>query len=162
MKLANILVYGGSFLVFLLYLSGADSWAVTMGTVPFFLLLLGAVHELGHCAGCCLTGSPILEVRLPLLRFAEGKFSVSGSFSPLSYCAFRKGRSPWLVYLLGPVFSLAFWVPVFLLSRLYPSDTLRMGSILAFVIAIGNLIPFGRNDMAMILREILYRNEKHT
>lgn len=38
------------------------------------------------------------------------------------------------------------------------SPVLLSGSILAFLIAAGNLIPLGNNDMAMLLREIRNRN----
>lgn len=162
MKLANMLIYGGSFLCFLRFLAVGDAPLVTMGTIPFFLLAAGGFHELGHCVGCLLTGSPVREVRLPLLRYAEGKITLSDNLSPVSYCAFQKGRGVWLVYLLGPAFSLALWGMSIWACRAYPSATAQVGCVLAAVIAAGNLIPFGRNDMVMILREILFRNEKRT
>jgi len=161
-RIVNSLLYGGSFLCFLLSFTAGDSAAAAVGSIPFFLLLAGGIHELGHCVGCLLTGSAIREVRLPLFRYAAGKVTLSSVISPLSYCVFQKGRDAWLVYLLGPLFSLILWALVFLAYRLHPSWTLGLGCILAFVIAAGNLLPFGRNDMAMILREILYRNEKRT
>ena len=162
MKIVNTALYALSFLCFLRFLTAGDSTAAAVGSIPFFLLLAGGIHELGHCVGCRLTGSAVREVRLPLFCLAGGKLSLSAELSPLSYCVFQKGRGAWLVYLMGPMFSLVFWALVFWIYRLHPSETLCLGHILSLVIAAGNLLPFGRNDMAMILREILYRNEKHT
>lgn len=162
MKLINLLIFCVSFLCFLLSLFAGDTPVTAAGSLPFSILLCAGVHEGGHCLGCVITGNAILEVRLPLLTVTGSGISLSNRFSPVSYCRFRKGRKDWLVYLFGPVFSLALWAAflwAYLSSR---SMTLLLGSIVAFAVLAVNALPLGRNDMAMVIREILHRNEYST
>lgn len=162
MKLVNLLMIFVGFLCFLWELFAGDSPVPAIGSVPFIILLCAGVHEGGHCLGCLITGSTILEVRLPLLTVTGSGLSFSSRFSPVSYCRFRKGRKNWLVYLLGPVFSLLLWV-AFLWAYLSSRGLmLLLGSIVAFVVLAVNALPVGQNDMAMVIREILHRNENRT
>lgn len=152
MKLVNLLIYGVSFLCFLLCLILGDPLPAALGAIPFLVFLCTAVHEAGHCLGCLLTGSPIREVQLPLLSFGKNGLRLSQTLRPASYCSFRKNRAPWLVYLSGPVFSLIFLGLLLLGYRLHPSLILLFGSIVAALIVLVNVIPCGQNDMAQLMK----------
>ena len=152
MKLVNLLIYSVSFLCFLLFLILGDSVAVAIGSVPFLVLVCAAIHEAGHCLGCLLTGSPIREVRLPLMRLHPGGLALNEDLRPVSYCSFRKNRHPWLVYLLGPVFSLLFWGILLGCYLFLPCLALLFGSILSLLVFLVNVIPYRNNDMGQLLR----------
>lgn len=161
MKLVNLGIYAVSFLCFLLALIAGDSVVAALGAIPFLLLVCAAVHEAGHCTACLLTGSTIREVRLPLLQFKEKHLCISGDLLPNSYCSFHKNRSPWLVYLLGPVFSLVFWCIILVIFLCFPSRMLLFGSILAFLVLLVNVIPYRNNDMAELLRQFRHTGERN-
>lgn len=159
MKTANLLIYLASFLCFLLFLIAGDSALIALGSIPFFVLLCAGFHELGHCAGCLLTGSKIREVQLPLFTVEENRFRFNSRISPISCCSFQKHNSPWLVYLMGPLFSLVLFGLSLWACLAFTNWTMIAGCILAFAVLAVNVIPYRRNDMAMFLREILLRNE---
>lgn len=161
MKLVNLGIYAVSFLCFLLALTVGDSAAAALGAIPFLVLVCAAIHEAGHCTGCLLTGSAIREVRLPLLQFKEKHIRIRGDLLPNSYCAFRKNRHSWLVYLLGPVFSLVFWCILLAIFLRFPSRMLLFGSILAFLVLLVNVIPYRNNDMAELLRQFRHTGERN-
>lgn len=161
-KQVNLLFHILSFICFLWGLFAGDSAAAAVGSLPFWVLVCTAVHESGHCLGCALTGKRIPEVRLPLFAISDGAVSLRPAYSPVSYCRFRKDARNWPVYLMGPVISLLLWLLLVLLLRNYPSLTILFGSITAFLVLAVNAIPIRHNDMSMVLRELLFRNENNT
>lgn len=162
MKTVNFLIYLVSFLCFLLFLIAGDSLFTALGCIPFFILLCAGFHELGHCAGCLLTGSKIREVQLPLFTVEENRFRFNSRISPVSCCSFQKSRMPWLVYLMGPLFSLVLFGLSLWACLAFPNRTIIAGCILSFTVLAVNIVPYKRNDMAMFLREILLRNENNS
>lgn len=162
MKLVSLAVYLTSFVCFLLSFRAGTPDAAVWGGIPFWLLLCAGVHEGGHCLGCLLNRSPIREVRLPLFSIGEGAIRLIPKLLPVSYTRFRRSGRDWPVYLMGPVFSLLLWTALLLLYLHTRHHTLLAGSILSFLALAANAIPAGNNDMAMILREILHRNENVT
>ena len=158
-KTANFLIYAASFLCFLLFLFVGSSFLTAFGCIPFFILLCTSVHELGHCAGCLLTGSKIRKVQLPLFTVEESHFRINSRISPVSCCSFQKSSMPWLVYLMGPLFSLLLFGLSLWVCLASPNETTTAGCILAFTVLAVNIVPYKRNDMSMFLREILLRNE---
>lgn len=162
MKPVNLLFHIVSFCCFLWGLFAGDSALASVAALPFWILLCAAVHEGGHCLGCALSGYRILEVRLPLFSVSNGSVSLRPAYSPVSFCRFRKGTRNWPVYLMGPVFSLLLWISLFLLYRNHGCLMLLFGSITAFLVLAANAIPFRHNDMAMVLRELFFRNENNT
>jgi hypothetical protein len=159
MKAVNLMLYGASFLCFLLVLFVGDSLLAALGCIPFFLLVCAAFHELGHCAGCLLTGSTIREVRLPLCLWNGTGLQLSSRISPVSCCTFRKNKAPWLVYLMGPLFSLVLFCGCLWVCLRLPGASTVTACILTFGVFAVNTVPYKGNDMAMFLREILLRNE---
>ena len=159
MKAVNLALYGGSFLCFLLVLLLGESIPVALGCIPFFLLFCAAFHELGHCAGCLLTGSTIRQIRLPLCIWDGTRLQLNSRISPVSCCTFRKGKASWLVYLLGPLFSLGLFCGSLWVCLTFPGVATITFCILAFGVFAVNALPYKGNDMAMFLREILLRNE---
>ena len=159
MKAVNLALYAVSFLCFLGVLLLGDSLPAGLGCIPFFLLVGAAFHELGHCAGCLLTGSPIRQVQLPLFLWDGTRLQLSSRIRPISCCTFRKRKAPWLVYLMGPIFSLGLFCGCLWLCLRLPGVVSVTACILSFGIFAVNAIPYKGNDMAMFLREILLRNE---
>ena len=162
MKLANLLLHIFSFCCFLWGLVAGDSAAAAVGSLPFWILLCAGVHESGHCLGCAIRRKRILEVRLPLFSAAEGMLSLRPAYSPVSYCRFAKSRRNWHIYLAGPVFSLILWIFLHILYCRYYGMTLLSGSVTAFLVLAANTVPFRHNDMAMVIRELFFRNENNT
>lgn len=111
------------------FLYYADPWGLFW---PF--LLSAALHELGHCAACCLCGAPVTGVRIGL----AGAVLETGAMSYRTEC---------LCALAGPSVNLLLCV---LLLRRWPAMAL-----INFLLATYNLLPLPPLDGGRALRCLL-------
>ncbi len=122
--------------------------------MPFFLLLLILGHELGHVLGCILNRNRVTGLRVPLFTITGRTFSLNGNPFAKSYCAFLTTDCDALVYLCGPLASLAaalFWGGCFLWQP--RSYALGLCAAAALLHTLLNCIPSPNSDPVRVIKE---------
>ena len=147
--MGNLILYGTSGICWLVGLILPGNWALAICALPFWLLLCAVIHESGHILGCRWHKTPVTEICTPLFLW-NGQLRLRKSLRPDSYCCFPVTGNP-RIYLWGPGFSTALWLLVWIAFLLSDNPCLLLGSIVTFVVAVGNWIPWKSTDMAQFL-----------
>lgn len=131
-------------------------WKVII-SIPFFVLFCAIVHELGHFVGCKIKGRKVYEIRIPFLRWKEGKVSLTRKMD--SCCIFYGKEKNLFIFLLGPLFSLVHagcWLFLFLY---YKSEILLCYLIIAAIAFVVNMIPAKNSDVQKIVEGLRKSND---
>lgn len=126
--------------------------------MPFFLVLLILCHELGHVLGCVLNRNRVTGLRTPLFVITGRSLSLNPNPFAKSYCAFLTTRCDAVVYLCGPLASLAcagFWCICFL--RHPQNAALGLCAWASLVHTLLNCLPFPNSDPVRVIKELKKR-----
>lgn len=123
--------------------------------IPFVLLIVSTLHELGHAFGCTINNNKITGIRTALFTFQNRNFSVNERLTFGGYCTFIKSEHDALVYLCGPLASLLCFFAC-LVWWLYakPDHTALVCTVITGLHVLKNSLPHGKNDLNLFRKEL--------
>lgn len=155
-----VLLYGISGLLFVLSIC-TDRLVFGLLGMPFFLLAVSVIHELGHAVGCAINKNVVTSIRTALFTIEKRRVSVNEELRFGGHCAFLKSENDALVYLCGPLASLVCFLAClgwWLGTR--PSTTALLCMLVTGLHVLKNGVPHGHNDLRLFLKELTKGDSK--
>ena len=155
---------GKQAIILLLYALSGISFGLSIRTdrliicllgIPFVLLAVSTLHELGHALGCIINKNKITCIRTALFTFQEGRLSLNERLSIGGYCTFIKSEHDAPVFLCGPLASLlCFCVCLAWWLCTKPDNAALVCTVITGLHVLKNGLPHGNNDLRLFIKEL--------
>ena len=147
LSLIKLLIYIISLISFVLSFIFDNVYLIII-SIPFILVLLCFVHEIGHFIGCKIKNKDVKYIKVFSFKYEDNKISIIPGVSFGGVVSFRKDQNnSKIVYALGPIFSLIFTIIVLLLFILIRANILFVLLILSIVTLFCVTIPYRGSDI---------------
>ena len=150
-QLIKLLIYIISLISFILSFI-FDKIYLTIMSIPFILIILCFIHEMGHYLGCKIKNKKVKLIKIFSFKYENNKLMIDPKLSFGGVVSFLKDEtSSKLVYALGPIFSLICSLVILLLYIFIRINILFVLLILSIITFFCVSIPYRGSDIYNLL-----------
>lgn len=147
LPLIKLIIYIISFISFILSFFYNFIYLIIL-SVPFNLIFLCFIHEIGHYIGCKIKNKKVKLIRIFSIKYEDKKLCIVPTFNFGGVVSFLKDRtSSKLIYIMGPIFSLFISIIILLLYLIFKEVVLFVLLVLSVITLFCVSIPYRGSDI---------------